>query len=85
MLSSKMKNAAHSPRCAAAIANCAARLDLPVPGAPTSSVLVPFSMPPPSSASSAATPLPSLDWTSGGACSAATSRGKTCRPPRTIL
>jgi hypothetical protein len=32
----------------AASANCTAIVDLPVPGAPTKSVLVPVSMPPPS-------------------------------------
>jgi hypothetical protein len=84
-LSSKMKSAAHSPRLAAAIANWTATLDLPVPGAPTKSVLVPFSMPPPSSSSSAARPLGMRVWVSGDWCSAATSRGNTCRPPRTIL
>ena len=58
-LSSKMNNAARWPRPAAAAANCAASVDLPVPAAPTISVLVPSSMPPPSSASSSAMPLAS--------------------------
>ena len=50
--SSKMNMAARWPRAAAAAANCAASVDLPVPAAPTISVLVPSSSPPPSRASS---------------------------------
>ena len=41
-----------TPLMFAAAANRAASVDLPVPAAPTMSVLVPSSMPPPSSASS---------------------------------
>ena len=52
-LSSKTNSAARWPRSAAAVANWAASVDLPVPAAPTISVLVPSSRPPPSSASSA--------------------------------
>ncbi len=52
-LSSKMNERRAADRVhAAATANCAANVDLPVPAAPTMSVLVPSSMPPPSSASS---------------------------------
>jgi hypothetical protein len=42
-----MNIAARWPRSAAAVANCAARVDLPVPAAPMMSVLVPASRPPP--------------------------------------
>ena len=57
MLSSKMNSAAHSPRSRGRQRELHATVDLPVPGAPTNSVLVPFSMPPPSRSSSAAMPL----------------------------
>ena len=58
--------------------NCAAIVDLPVPAPPTISVLVPSSMPPPSSASSSGIARRqlrrvALTWR----CSAATSRGNT--------
>ena len=52
-LSSNTKIAARSPRSAAARANWAASVDLPVPAGPMISVLVPRSRPPPSSVSSA--------------------------------
>ena len=76
-LSSKMNMAACCPRAAAAAANWAASVDLPVPAAPTMSVLVPSSMPPPSKASIAGIPLASLPDAGLWRCSDATSRGKT--------
>ena len=48
-LSSNMNMIDLSPRPAAATQNCAAIVDLPVPAPPTISVLVPSSIPPPSS------------------------------------
>ena len=58
--SSKRNIALFWPRAAAAETNSAASVDLPTPAAPTMSVLVPPSMPPPSSASRAGSPLASV-------------------------
>ena len=63
IVSSNMNIAVFSPRSAAAVANWAARVDLPVPAAPTTSVLVPRSMPPPSSVSSSVIAArEAVDW-----------------------
>ena len=62
-----MNRAAFWPRAAAAATNCAASDDLPVPAAPTISVLVPRSMPPPSSVSISAMPLASFSAAGRGA------------------
>jgi hypothetical protein len=56
-------------------------MDLPVPAAPTMSVLVPCSTPPPSSASISAMPLASFLRVAALRCSAATRRGYTSMPP----
>src|SRR5476649_591414 len=57
--SSNRNMAQGSRRALAAYTNCAASVDLPVPGGPEIRVLMPSSRPPPSSASSPATPLDS--------------------------
>ena len=57
MLSSKANMTACSPRSAAATAYCTAIVDFPLPAGPINRVLVPRSGPPPSSVSSAVTPL----------------------------
>ena len=57
---SKMNKAELWPRTAAASTNFAASEDFPVPAAPTMSVLVPRSMPPPSNESISTMPLASI-------------------------
>ena len=84
LLSSKMNIAVRSPRSAALAANSAAMVDLPVPAAPCTSVLVPRSRPPPISESSPAMLLRRRSRLELWRCSAATRRGNTRRPPRSI-
>ena len=60
--SSKRNIALLCPRAAAAETNNEASVDLPTPAAPTMSVLVPASIPPPRSASRAARPLASRSF-----------------------
>ena len=57
VVSSKMNSAERSPRAAPAMQNCSATVDFPLPAGPRSSVLLPGGKPPPTSLSSAGTPL----------------------------
>ena len=70
-----MKTAAGSPRSSAARRQRVAVEVLPVPVGPMISVLVPGTSPPPSKASSSATPVLIETGENSSRCSAATRRG----------
>jgi hypothetical protein len=79
--SSNTNIAAFSPRAIAATTKVITESDLPVPAGPSTSVLDPLSMPPPSSWSNSAMPLESAPRANSVRCSDATSRGNKLNPP----